>query len=259
MAYNSVSTPRAPMSMMRRRLSNWIELWEGPENAVLTTTANPLLERHFDRLFSSTSKISNCSILLPLCGRSFDLAWLSEQGLQVVGVECSRRAIALFAAERGFELVAGDGGGEESVMRPWYVGPCTIFEGDWFDATPELLGGRFELAFDHLALVAVEPSRRKEYAQKMLRVLHSKKAARILLIVPEFDEALLDPAVTALGPHSLSVPEVQELFPDFSLEVLSEEDAIETEAFSRLRAAGLESAIHRAILLERLPLLFTPR
>ncbi|CAE8668159.1 unnamed protein product [Polarella glacialis] len=242
----------AAAGSMSRRLKKWLDLWEGDpkEDTSSLSAVSPALERHFLELTADLSH--SASVLVPLCGRSFDLAWLAQQGLQVAGVECSRRAIALFAAEQGFELHAGDSGGVEGAMIAWYAGPCTLFEGDWFDATPELLGGCYDLAFDRDALMTVDPARRRQYADVLTRMLRAgTRKSRLLVLAAEFEEASVDAAVTALGPHSLSPAEIQDIFPDFSLEILSEEEAIDTGAFSRLRRAGLRSIIQRAVLLKR--------
>lgn len=238
-------TPRTRPSG-RRKIEQWLDLWEaGNVEDPRLSSPEPTLERHFDRF---VERFRHPSVLVPFCGRSYDMAWLADQGLQVVGVEASRRAIAIFAAERGFSLVQSDTA-ETNSMTSWFAGPVTIFEGDWFDATPEALGGNFALAYDNGALSAADPSRRAYYAEVLSRVL--KPAARILLLAPDFDEGAFDAGLVALGPHSLSLPQIKELFPDFSMEVLEEADSAELPIFAKLRKHGLKSALLRTVLLER--------
>ncbi|CAK0814306.1 unnamed protein product [Prorocentrum cordatum] len=255
---------------MRRRLRQWLELWDEQDEAAGQAEAHPALESHPNAL-SPDGRAT--SVLVPLCGRGPDLARLAENGMQAVGVECSRRAIAGFASDHGYELSMGDGGGEDVSFTTWYAGPCTIFEGDWFEATPELLGGKFEAAFDHGALAVVEPKRRAVYATVLSAML--RPTARLIVIAPEFDESSCAPELTALGPHSLPLQELRELFPEFDAEVLFEAEVgappggppgadhpspSGRKALGRLAAAAnLGWVLERAVLLRREAPLYTPR
>lgn len=237
---------------MRQRLQRWLDLWEDEETAVEVT---PSLGRHLERLTAGV--VREASVLVPLCGKSFDLVWLAEQGLQVVGVECSRRVIASFASEQGLELSAGDATepssekGAGAAMTAWFAGPCTIFEGDWFDVTPTMLGGEFDFAYDHAALTAVDPKLRGAYAAALSAAL--RPTGRLLVVAAEFDEASADSAMLALGPHSLGEQELRELFPGFGLEVLEEGPAESVAPYRRLQAAGVAPITQRTFLLERGP------
>lgn len=237
----------------RRRLRQWLDAQEPVEDEPRPPGVSPALERHFAALVDADAGAA--SVLVPLCGQSVDdLVWLAEQGLQAVGVEASRRAIARSAAERGLELHAGDAGEDGTgaggaALLPWYLGPCTVFEGDFFDATPGTLGGAFELAYDHDALSTVAVARRAEYAEVLCGLLGPY--ARVLAVVPEFDEGLLDETLAALGPHSVGLQELRELFDGFSCEVLAEERLEPSGRYARLRAAGVSSVVERAVLLTR--------
>ena len=55
-----------------------------------------MLHKHYEKL---TLNQPNLRILIPLCGKSFDLLWLSSNGHQVVGVEFAADVIVQFFDE----------------------------------------------------------------------------------------------------------------------------------------------------------------
>ena len=58
---------------------------------------------HLTRWWPTLGLAANARVLVPLCGKSKDLAWLLAQGHTVVGVELSPIACAAFFAEQGLE------------------------------------------------------------------------------------------------------------------------------------------------------------
>ncbi|EXF43869.1 thiopurine s-methyltransferase [Pseudomonas sp. BAY1663] len=49
-------------------------------------------------------------MLVPLCGKSLDLAWLAGQGFNVLGVELSEKAVEAFFAEQQLEAEVSQAG-----------------------------------------------------------------------------------------------------------------------------------------------------
>jgi len=106
----------------------------------------------------------------------------------------------------------------------------------------------FDFAYDRAALVAVESKQRSEYVSVMKRLL--SKSGIVLAVTLEFEEAGLDPKVTALGPHSINMDELNSLFSSFDVEVLEEEEVGGLPRFQRLRDAGVLQVKQRAVLLK---------
>lgn len=75
----------------------WQRRWARNEIGFHLNEVNPYLRRHWPNLRLA----EGARVLVPLCGKSLDMAWLAEQGFAVLGVELSERAVEDFFAEQG--------------------------------------------------------------------------------------------------------------------------------------------------------------
>ena len=57
------------------------------------------------------------SVFVPLCGKTLDMVWLSEQGFNVVGCEISEVAAQQFFNENNIPFLKGN-----SSFRHWFIG-----------------------------------------------------------------------------------------------------------------------------------------
>ncbi|NIQ11249.1 MAG: thiopurine S-methyltransferase, partial [Gammaproteobacteria bacterium] len=64
----------------------WLERWENDEIGFHKEEPHHYLIRFIDRLQIRTGE----TFFVPLCGKSHDLVWLHDRGLDVVGIELSR-------------------------------------------------------------------------------------------------------------------------------------------------------------------------
>jgi thiopurine S-methyltransferase len=117
-------------------------------------------------------------VLVPLAGRSPDMAWLASQGFDVVGVEISPIPCATFFAERGIAAETVKAG----PFTCWQGGGVTMLQGDFFD-----LDGSFAAALDRGALVSFPPADRPRYAEHLRSRLDA--GAPVLLVTVEYDPA----------------------------------------------------------------------
>ena len=120
-------------------------------------------------------------ILVPLCGKTHDLAFLAGEGHDVVGIELVEQAVAAFFTEHGVEPTVESGG----ALTRYSAGAITIFAGDLFAATPELIG-HIDGIWDRAALVALPPEMRTRYV-KHVRML-APAATRELLVSIEYPD-----------------------------------------------------------------------
>src|SRR5471032_3363284 len=74
----------------------WHKRWASNQIGFHLTEVNPYLQRFWPGL----ERAVGSQVLVPLCGKSLDLAWLAGQGLQVLGVELSEKAVEAFFAEQ---------------------------------------------------------------------------------------------------------------------------------------------------------------
>ena len=77
----------------------WHKKWASNQIGFHLPEVNPYLQRHWPELRSRQT----ARVLVPLCGKSLDLAWLAGRGHQVLGVELSEKAIEDFFSEHQIE------------------------------------------------------------------------------------------------------------------------------------------------------------
>lgn len=140
-------------------------------------------------------------VLVPMCGKSADLLWLEQQGLDVTGVELSGIAVRAFFAETGvpFDIETGDG-------LPLFKARqrnLRIHCGDYFQFTAR----PFDAVYDRAALVALPPELRPAYARHT-RALMQADAVH-LLITLEYDQSMVNGP-----PYSVPADEVKGYWPD---------------------------------------------
>ena len=74
----------------------WQTRWQEGRIGFNQSEVNPFLIKHFSAL---KLPVGN-RVLVPLCGKSIDMLWLSAQGYDVVGVELVETAVQAFFAEQ---------------------------------------------------------------------------------------------------------------------------------------------------------------
>ena len=114
---------------------------------------------------AAAAAASSASVLVPLCGRSVDMAWLAEQGHTVVGVDAIADPLRRFANEFGGGLEPiGEAGGMTS-FQCRALPRVTLLHGDVFrtlDAVPELRT-RCRAVYDRAALTSIGEAHRARY------------------------------------------------------------------------------------------------
>ncbi|MBT8083843.1 MAG: thiopurine S-methyltransferase [Woeseia sp.] len=186
----------------------WHERWANNQIGFHQDVTTPLLERHWDELFDSSVK----SVFVPLCGKSRDLLWLAERGLEVVGVELSQTAVESFFAEQKLDARRGLHG----EMREYRCAslPLTVYQGDFFALSNDVFVTS-DVVFDRGALIALPRIMRRAYVEKFKSKL--KPEARILLMTLEHSDE-------KSPPFSVQESEIRDLYEDeFSVKRIDEE------------------------------------
>ncbi|MXV27314.1 thiopurine S-methyltransferase [Aeromonas veronii] len=147
-------------------------------------------------------------VLVPLCGKSRDMLWLSAQGHPVDGFELSSLAISQFFSENQLAATVSEVGPYQCHQ----VDSLRIFQGDFF-AAPSL-GRRYRLVYDRAALIALPTAMRRQYAALISSLVET--GGQILLVTLEYQ-----PEQQSQPPFSVGEMEVRALFErDFRIEVL---------------------------------------
>lgn len=153
--------------------SFWHERWAQGRIAFHEGHANSYLARFADRLDGAAR------VLVPLCGKTEDLAYLAGRGHQVVGLELVEDAVRAFFSEHGLAP-------EREERGPHVVytaGAITLIAGDALTVPPDVLGA-FDAIFDRAALVALPPDMRKRYVARLREL--APPGARVLLVAIEY-------------------------------------------------------------------------
>lgn len=182
----------------------WRSTWEQGRIGFHEGQTNAFLLRHGDWL-------AGCRrILVPLCGKAHDLAYLASRGHEVVGVELVEDAVRQFFAEHDATPAVTARNG----FAIYTAGPITILAGDLFSTTATLVG-RIDGIYDRGALVALPPDLRARYVPHV-RAL-APEARRELLVSIEY------PAGAIAGPpFSVEEPEVRAWFRDADMRVVED-------------------------------------
>lgn len=185
----------------------WLARWRDGRIAFHENRPNTLLERHLPRL-------AGCRrVLVPLCGRSEDLAFLAAHGHEVVGVELAEQAVREFF-EQHARAPTVDARGP---FAAYTAGQVTLLAGDFFLTTPELLGP-VDALYDRAALIALPPELRSRYVQHVRAIL--PPAAPALVITLEYDQRLMKGP-----PFAVLEPELRALFAGREIELVEERPA----------------------------------
>lgn len=203
-----MSTPSHPAA----HAAFWHERWTGNQIGFHEGAPNRYLTEHWD--------LDVSSVLVPLCGKSTDLAWLAERGHAVTGVELSPIACEAFFQERGITPTRTPSG---AFVR-WEGQGVTLLQGDFFE-----LEGHFDAFWDRAAMIALPADVRPRYAAHLRRL-----APKGLLVTLAYDQAKMEGP-----PFSVPVDEVRAAHPDA---VLLASDPADTD---RLQAIGATNACFR--------------
>lgn len=199
---------------------DWLNRWEEGRIGWHEPAGNAALKAHWPTLPAKSR------VLVPLCGKSLDLLWLADRGLEVTGVELSAVAIENFFAEQGLEFDRKPGVLDRYTARQR---PISVVCGDFFEFTGEV----FDAVFDRGALVAIPRDIRPEYAVHVDTLLRPQ--ALRFIVTLEYEQSRV-----AGPPFAVWPKELLGYWP--ALERIDEHDDIDN-CPPKFRAAGLERVI----------------
>ncbi|MBF8781688.1 thiopurine S-methyltransferase [Pseudomonas fulva] len=159
----------------------WHQRWAENRIGFHQRQVNPYLQRHWPDL----QLPEGSQVLVPLCGKSLDLAWLAERGHEVLGVELSRQAVQAFFTEQGLQPTI-ERHGEFEV---WRSGTVQLWCGDFFALRAEDLVACAGL-YDRAALIAFPAPMRQLYMAHLARLL--PPACQGLLVTLDYPQSLVE-------------------------------------------------------------------
>jgi len=179
------------------RINFWIKTWGESNIGFHLTDVHPALKKYWPELDTGTS------VLVPLCGKSRDLLWLEERGLEVIGVEFVESAVLDFLRENSLTW-------EETTQ---YGHKCfsvcgrniRLFVSDFIHFADDYSGQPMDTLYDRAALVALPEDMRPGYVAACEKLLAASPQG--LLVTLEYE-----PIAMEGPPFSVATTEVERLW-----------------------------------------------
>lgn len=203
----------------------WQQRWQQNQIGFHQGEVNPYLRQYWGAL----GVPAPARVLVPLCGKSLDLLWLTQQGYQVEGVELSELAVRAFFDEQGLTPRQTQHG----EWQVWESGQLRLWCGDFLHLNAAQLGP-IDAVYDRAALIALPPVMRQAYARHLQTLVG---VVPHLLITLEYPQAKMDGP-----PFSVEQTEIEALFaerytgtrPHASDDVLSRNPHLQQRGLERL-------------------------
>ncbi|EKT4543452.1 MULTISPECIES: thiopurine S-methyltransferase [Pseudomonas] len=211
----------------------WQQRWADNQIGFHQAQVNPYLQTYWPQLQLAPGS----RVLVPLCGKSLDLAWLAGQGHRVLGVELSRRAVEDFVREHGLEAEVR----QQGAFEVWRSGDVQLWCGDFFALRAEDVADCVGL-YDRAAVIALPVQMRARYMQLLSGLLPT--SCRGLVVTLEYDQSLL-----AGPPFSVRDEELRQGFAGWQVEQLEAVEVIEESP--KFVQAGASSLLERVYRLSR--------
>ncbi|MDZ3990521.1 thiopurine S-methyltransferase [Pseudomonas sp. Teo4] len=205
----------------------WHRKWADNQIGFHQAQVNPYLQRHWPALGLAPGG----RVLVPLCGKSLDLAWLAGQGHRVLGVELSRLAVEDFFREQGLAAEVS----QQGAFEVWQAGEVQVWCGDVFALRAEDVADCVGL-YDRAALIALPPAMRERYMAMLSQILPA--GGRGLLVTLDYDQSKLDGP-----PFSVVDSEVRRGFCAWKVDELEAFEAIKESP--KFVQAGVPSLLER--------------
>lgn len=137
----------------------WVESWQtgGTKTSFHRRDVHPYLLKHFP-----PDLLQGKRILVPLCGKTVDMAYFRQYADAVIGVELVEEAVQQFFAEQALPY--------RQVGNHFSAEHLTIICGDFFSLTRADIG-HIDLVYDRASLVALPLPMRMQYIQKINELL----------------------------------------------------------------------------------------
>lgn len=221
----SITHPAGPKCETSERLSRWSKRWSDSKIGWHADEVNHALLKHGGTIVPFFSvepdeNPGNCvdtgekvRILVPLCGKSVDMAFLAKQSYvaEVVGVEGVRMALNEFSSDHPdlsiteMGMVTGERGSFEK-----FVGKdIALLKGDFFELDELSSAGRVDAVWDRASIVAIRPELRQEYVRTIGRVM--KPGGTVLALTID-KRTGTDEARERGPPFSLDEAEMKKLY-----------------------------------------------
>lgn len=213
---------------------HWLDRWRDNRIGFHEAAVN----RHLQAFLPQFSLEAGSCVFLPLCGKAHDIAWLAEQGYEVIGIELSELAIQAFFEEQSLEYQRFD----SDRFGVYEAERITLLQGDFFDLRNDDLGA-CSFVYDRASLIAMAEADRPRYYRHMLSITPAVRS--MLLITLNYDQSEMQGP-----PFAVPDAEIYRYYENaFSINLLQSEDIV--DELPRWREAGLGTLVESVFRLDR--------
>lgn len=185
----------------------WQTRWQEKRIGFNQSEVNPLLMKCFSHL----NVPAGGRVFVPLCGKSIDMAWLTAQGYNVVGIELVETAVQEFFTEQNIVPTVYQHADNPTIKS--YQGQLagrtiTLWVADIFALTAEDIGF-VDAIYDKAALIALPANMRVKYSEQVRQLSDTadKEFAPQLLITLNYDQSKKNGP-----PFSISSEQIQQYY-----------------------------------------------
>lgn len=168
----------------------WQARWRDGRIGFHEGRPNDLLVAHAQRLGPPGR------VLVPLSGKTEDMAYLASLGHEVVGIELAEEAVEAFFAEHGLEPARS----RQGALVARSAGGITLLQGDFFDVRQEDVGS-ITAFYDRAAIVALPPEVRPRYADHLQQLVRA--GAPGLVIAFDYPQEQMEGPPFSVGEEEL--------------------------------------------------------
>ncbi len=213
----------------------WLKRWREGRTGWHREEVMPLLVQHWPAL----NVPRGARVLVPLCGKSLDMLWLSRQGMHVLGVDVSAIAIESFLAENQLHArtrSTPEGTHYDVTNAPG--GEIEIINGDVFELDPAVIA-RCDAFYDRASIIAMPAAMRGRMADTVYMQLPAGSAG--LLIALDYPENEMQGP-----PFSVDEAELRRLFDQqWNIEQMERRDILASQpSFQEQGVTALHTSVY---------------
>ena len=220
------------------QINFWNQRWDENQTGFHLPFINPYIEKYWPELNIQPGTHPEVNVFIPLCGKSLDISWFASRQYNVLGVECSAKAVESYFSEQNLTPSI-----EKSDNFNIYKHEnINLLQGDFFQLTKDKLSS-IDAVYDRASLVALPEEMRKQYIKLLTDALPG--TVSIMLVTLEYDQTRMSGP-----PFSVSNDEIQHHYQKhFNIELLMEHDVLEQQP--RFKAKGLNYMVERIYKITR--------
>lgn len=215
----------------------WLNAWENDRTGWRQSKPGLPLQTHW----SSLALSPGATVLVPLCGDSTEMAWLLQQGYQVIGCDLSEIGLTRFLNDHDIAAQRTERDGFIELSAPG----VRLLAGDFMELSNGLLGPVHGF-YDRAATIALPADMRRRYADHLVNLI--EPGAPGLLVGISYNQNEMNGP-----PFSVPDSDIEKLYSG-PFEVVQLASSSGSDLAGRLKERGLTTLTETCYQLTRLPI-----